>query len=495
MITIRFAARMACFFALTGCTMTTGSSDRSSDRDENESVGSTREALAKSTRWVDSAHGHDTRPNGTPNDCVTRHSPCATIQRGVDAASPFDVVAVDAGTYIENIVVSHAVTIRGEGKDTIVVPAHSAPNPCPSGALCNGAASTIILVGASDVRIEALTLDGDNRALTSGVLVGGADVDARNGIVTSDTGGPFARLAVDDVRVRNVYLRGIEASFSTFSFRHNDVRNVAGDDESIGIFNFGGAGIIEENRIADASDGIAVNHSTGTVIRANHVRASKSGVHSDNAGDGVGSIADRLEDNHVRDCADGGYGVWVFVPFVAPEVRGNTISGCVVGLAAFGQGEPVTTTFDGNHVDGRGVAGTIGALVTTDQLGFGAANVSVAFRGNELTRNDVGLLIAETGTFMAEVVSSCDLIDRNTVGIQSASADTHLNGDAIVGNGTGVDARQVTSGAVDATHSFWGCASGPGAPHCDSILGNVDASSPLHSPPRCLVRNCDDETH
>ena len=69
----------------------------------------------------------------------------------------------------------------------------------------------MVLVRADEVTIADLTIDGDNPALTSGVAVRGADVDARNGIET-DTGGPFNGLEVRNVTVKNVYLRAIDAS-------------------------------------------------------------------------------------------------------------------------------------------------------------------------------------------------------------------------------------------------------------------------------------------
>ena len=476
---------------VSGCSAADAVSDRGERDERDESVASASQALNQSahpssTRWVSASHGNDKAPNGAASDCQVRARPCATIQHAVDVAADGDQVNVDTGAYGENVVITRAITITGEGRRTVLHPAISAPRPCTTDSLCGGAASTILLVRASHVRIASLTLDGDSPALTSGVVVGKADVDARNGIVTDYAAGRFDGLTVEDVRVENVYSRGIEASSGgTFSIRHNHLRNVAGDEGSIALFNFAGSGIFEGNTVNDANDGIAVNHSTGTIVRGNVIRGSKSGVHSDNGGDGANAIADVLEDNEVTNCAEGGYGVWVFVPYVAPSVRSNTITGCTVGLALFGQGAAARTTFTGNTVDARGVAGTIGLLVTTDQLGFGAANASADSRGNTLARAEVGLLVAESGGQTADVDAECDAIEHNTVGVQTASAATHLNDDAIVHNGVGVDASDVTTGSVDATRSYWGCTNGPGGHGCDTVKGNVDASSPKKNAPSC----------
>ena len=83
--------------------------------------------------------------------------------------------------------------------------------------------------------IEDLTVDGDNPGL-SGIPVGGADVDARNGIITNHSAGTFNNLTVDGVTVQNIYLRGMYASSGgTFSFTDNTIDNVQGDTASMTV--------------------------------------------------------------------------------------------------------------------------------------------------------------------------------------------------------------------------------------------------------------------
>ena len=71
------------------------------------------------------------------------------------------------------------------------------------------------------------------------------------------------------------------------------------------------------------------------------ITTSASGVHTDNAGDG-GGTADVIQGNRVSSCSANGYGVWVFVPYLAPTVQDNIITDCTVGLAAFAQGAAVS---------------------------------------------------------------------------------------------------------------------------------------------------------
>ena len=131
--------------------------------------------------YVDAATGSDANDGATPGTALK------TIQAGLDAVSAGGEVRVAAGTYAENLVVSTPLTLRGAGQgSTIVIPATSDPNCGGSGggSICAGS-SNVILVAASNVTIEDLTVDGDNPSLVSAYNVGGANLDARNGIITN----------------------------------------------------------------------------------------------------------------------------------------------------------------------------------------------------------------------------------------------------------------------------------------------------------------------
>ena len=103
---------------------------------------------------------------------------------------------VAAGAFAENVVVNKPVDIEGAGALTTVEPAVSNPNCGGAGgaSLCAGA-SNVFLVQADNVTIHNLTVDGDNPSLT-GLSIGGADVDARNGIITNHAAGTFNGLTV-----------------------------------------------------------------------------------------------------------------------------------------------------------------------------------------------------------------------------------------------------------------------------------------------------------
>jgi hypothetical protein len=484
-VNLSFAGILAASGALAACAAPTDAAESG-----EVATSSAAELTARCGERHVSAHGVDAASDGTPNDCLSRRRSCRTIQHGIDVACAGDVVRVGPGEYVENVVVDRSITLAGSGRRTLLRPASSNPEPCNDSSLCDGAASNVVLVRGNDVTIHDLGIDGDNPGITSGIVRGGADIDARNGIITDHLTGRFDRLEVYDVDVRNIFLRGIAASSGgTFDFHDNRVRNVAGGPQAIAIFNFGGSGIMSRNHVDTSLDGIVSNHSSGVLMLKNLVSASGSGLHTDNAGDSPASPADLVAGNEVENCTPGGFGVWAFVPFVGPTLRDNRVVGCAVGLAAFGQGAAVTTTFADNRVDGERSAGSTGVFVTTDQLGFGSNDVSVVLSGNSIVHNDIGVRLVEQPGFVNSTTIECNRIEHNRTGIVTETSHSQAHRDAIVENGIGVDASAVSAGDFDATSNYWGCRGGPSDPACDGVRGNVDASSPLRRRPSCVRGN------
>ncbi len=407
----------------------------------------------------------------SPTVCPTG---CAfsSIQAAVNAASPGATVTIAPGSYAENVVVTKSLTLRGAGTKTILYPAVSKP-VCEGGSLCGGEASNIILVQASNVTIQNMWLRGDNPGLTSGVVVGGEDIDARNGIITNHELGTYEHLVVTGVKVTGVYLRGIYASSGgSFEFARDTVENVQGSESSIAMFDFGGSGVMSRNRVSNANDAISANWSTGTQFLNNLITRSGSGVHTDNNG-GFGGSADRIANNIVRECKTDGYGVFVFVPYVSATVEANRISGCAVGLAAYGgavsgQGP----TFANNIVNGTGAATTgttYGAYLTTDQLKFGFGNLTATLTGNQLSHFNTGLFVTQTNPSPEQPAGGQATVTANP-------------NNSFFANGTGASGEPGTK--VDARNDWWACAQGPNMGHaCNTALGTVEFTPFLTSKP------------
>ncbi len=384
-------------------------------------------------------------------------SGCAytSIQSAINAAAPGATITIGPGTYTENVVVNKSVTLKGSGSSTVIEPAVANPI-CSPGSLCAGAASNIVLVQADNVTITKLKLEGENPALT-GVTVGGKNIAARNGIIVNYALGTFNNLTVSKVTVADIYLRGIYASSGgSFDFTHDTVENVQGEEASIAMFDFEGAGVMEHDKVTAANDAISANWSKGTKFIDNTITASGSGVHTDNNG-GSGGTADLIEGNKVSTCKTGGYGIFVFVPYVSATVKGNKVSGCPVGLAAYGgavagQGP----TFVGNHVAGTG-AGSYGVYLTTDQLGYAFGELTAKLEGNTIEGFGTGVLVTQTSPTVGQPAGG--------------QATVTAKGNIIHGNTAGATGE--TGTVVSAAENWWGCSTGPNTGHCDTATGTV----------------------
>jgi hypothetical protein len=380
-----------------------------------------------------------------------------SIQSAINAAQSGATITIGKGTYEENVVVNKPVTLRGAGPTTVILPAVSNPN-CSPGSLCGGAASNIILVEASNVTISKLRLEGANPKLTGGVLVGGKAINARNGVIENFNAGTFNNLTVANVQIADVYLRGIYASSegTGFNFNHDKIENVQAEEASIAMFNYGGSGVMASNKVTNANDAISANHSTGTQFVKNVITKSGSGVHTDNNGES--GVADLIKENSVRECKTDGYGIFVFVPHVSATVESNKVSGCSVALAAFGSGiSGQGPTFANNVVNGTGAsttnnAGTYGAYLTTDQLGFGFGNLTATLTGNSFSHFNTGLFVTQASGGQATVTASPN--------------------NSFVTNGVGANGDTGTT--VNATEDWWGCTQGPNQGHaCNTAIGTV----------------------
>ncbi len=317
-----------------------------------------------------------------------------TIPLGISGVNTGGTVNVLEGTYIDNLTIDKPLSLIGEGEALVTVhPALSAPNPGGAGSIPPGS-SNMVLVQANDVTISGITLDGDNPSLTSGVVVNGADLDARNGIITNHAAGVYQNLTVHHATVKNIYLRGIYASSGgSFDFQYCTVDNVTATTSSIGMFNFGGGGMFAYNAVSNCNDAISSNWSTGCQFLHNTVTGSGSGIHTDNAGNYAGSVADLIQDNTVSNSATNGYGIFVFAPYIAPVVDGNTITNVDVGLTCAGAYAAVTPQFTNNVVDGMARPYATGIYVTTQIWGYGSGNVTVNFANNSISNCADGMYL------------------------------------------------------------------------------------------------------
>jgi CSLREA domain-containing protein len=433
----------------------------------------------------------------------------ATIQEGVNGVTAGGTVIVNAGNYVDNITIPKALTLTGAGAASVFVyPAISDPNcgGAGGGSLCAGS-SNIILVQSSNVTISGLTLDGDNTSLPGGINVGGANVDARSGIITNHLLATYNNLHVHHTTVQNVFLRGVYASSAgTFNFHDNSVQNVRGNTASIGMFNFGGSGQFTNNNVSLCNDAISSNNSSGTSYTGNTVSSSASGIHTDNA-NSSGGTNDVISGNTVTNSLVNGYGIWVFVPYKTVNVQNNTVTNTDVGYAVFGDSgvttsnapasekkgdsaelgrpapaavnliepdsalqsqivkarlapnappaPPYAASFSGNTADGQNKVNSTGVYFTTSQIGFGSGSPKVKFFTNTIVNNVDGFFLEAEDGFTLETAASFNRVVNNT----NSQVTQH----------TGVGFAGTLNGSME--NNWWGCNAGPGFGGCGVVVG------------------------
>jgi hypothetical protein len=436
-----------------------------------------------------------------------------TIQSAVDAAQPGDQIRIHPGTFVENVIVGKPLALRGAGQDrTTILPAFSGPETCSDASVCDDL-SNVILIQSSGVSVSSLTIDGDNPELTGGIDIGGANVDARNGIIDDRRLGiPFDDLHVSQVTVKNVFLRGIQ--LGTDGIRtlidHCTVSNVAGNYGSKCIVKIGGKGEIVQNWMADSMEGVAVANSQGTRVLNNYVTRSVYGMETDWAGDSEGEVdrgetnPDLIEGNTVTDCVQDSYGIQVWLPKVPATVRGNYVRNCLVPLSVLGSdgAEVGPSALINNTAVGNAAAGSVGVLVSSATGYPENSDVAVSLSGNRLYGFERGVVI-QANDKTATATLSDGVIVNSAVGIDNGGA-LALESTCLYRNGTSLLVQEsgtlvarrndiLDSGTlsvknlnpstpVDARLNWWGSRFGPDPA---KIVGDVATKPFLTHPVGC----------
>jgi outer membrane protein OmpA-like peptidoglycan-associated protein len=409
------------------------------------------------------------------------------ISQAVAATTSGGTVYICPGTWADNVTVTVPMTIEGSGQaSTTVEPANS--DPLGYDNTTNQFNSTVFLVQADNVTIENLTINGSNAsAVTTSPWTPGSPCDntwaaygedggcagvtinAGAGIDTGIPASAVTGMSVEDVTVENVYSNGIanRSYDGTFSFSNDTVTNVGGT--GAGIFTYESNGSMTDDTVSWAGVGIQTNWGAVTAT-GNTIKHSNWGFFMGNIGEPAGYAdggSTTISDNAVGACwgqslaagaSTGDYelGIAFFAPFAptAETASNNSITGCSTGLADFSSNndEPGTyatpvVTFSNNTLNGQGALGGIGALVTTDKLGYNIGPVDAQFTKNVISNFPTALYTDETSLNNLAGAGDAALPGGLTVTASGNQFDGGWYNDA--------------TGTISAANNWWGFATGP----------------------------------
>ena len=324
----------------------------------------------------------------TPNSFYAPDGTTApSIQRAIDAASDFDTVNIEAGTYVadDNYIVSGSA-VGGVGQEVaglnidkpltllgpnagydrtsnltpandqaIIVPGHSDPNPYDTTAVI------VVYVGSSNVTIKGLTIDGINSALPShyydngtGGYTGYVNANSSDAIDAAELIASYANvcnITVENNIVENAGTMGLDfnngADYSGGATSHNLITNNLIQNLS-GDYYYGDGVNLYNNFYAAVTNNVMANVAVGVQI-GNFSQANP--------------LAPRSESISGNQISAGVMGIWYNLAYqdATPlPVSDNSITavanntpfsfwyGVLVSTAPGG----ITPSFDGNKIDG-----------------------------------------------------------------------------------------------------------------------------------------------
>lgn len=444
---------------------------------------------------------------GSDTNAGTATSPFASIQQAIYDSSltgkvtgtlPGGTVHVAAGTYVENINVSRGLTILGPNagknpntttRSPEAILMSSASDPTYAGFV------RVVTLGARDITVDGLTIDGDNPNLTSGVVRNGADIDAGYGFYgpgLSDTRATVVNNIVKNMGEFGMWLSeygspNADARTVNSTVENNFVGNVSGGTYGQGIrIDRGAFTNVRNNVVRRASQGIVLESfmASGVIpatseISNNKITASGYGIRFNHNYTGNGYI---IANNDITSYVQAGSSATRFdgirlesiTGTVAVSVTGNTIIPDRTSLLAAGY----------TRVDGIFITNT---FTTSPNISITNNRISNALRG-----------IAHTVPAVPTV--TCNALYGNNIGVfvgtdlgydndpSTATLGINLSNNSFRNNTSFGVQNDGTSPMTNAESNFWGAADGPsgqGPGSGDAVSTDVDFASFLTAESGC----------
>jgi len=398
-----------------------------------------------------------------------------TIQAAINDAQPGDTILVAEGTYDEQVIIDKDLAIQGAGNTTVIQPSQATADNFQlfsRKASANLPTAAIIVVdqaGVTSVTIKDLKVDGS--------LVNSVPAEATMfvGILWRGTGGTIDSVTVEGIGITNgnaIYItsygktvttevkectisgflkNGITANHAGLTANiHNNTVTGSGPTDAVaqnGIqVGFGATGSVVENTVSDIAYtgggneacGILFYDSSGTA-RDNTVTDCQSGIVAQASSSVTCDVT--IENNTINTTGLAG------LPYVAG-----------IGAVTWNATATINVTVKNNDLTGPGYGE--GVSIGSE---WAAGTVNATIEGNDISNWGHGIWLGPTGSEI--VITGNNIIDNveadsgiHITGVDVLGINIHFNN--IEGN-TAYGVYNGGTGTLDATHNWWGDASGP----------------------------------
>jgi hypothetical protein len=386
-----------------------------------------------------SAAGNNANPG-------TAALPIRNIQTAIDLAVGGDTIYVDAGTYVELVTLSKTLQLYGSNyqnppsgsrnAEAKIWPVTSDPNPNTGSALLSQ------LGNISGSKISGFLFDGDNLALSDGLDINGANVDAIGAIGLYDGSGD---LTIENNIVKNFSYSGIEIAAYPLTLppsqnnkiTNNLIQNVEVSPYGIGILtHYNAYAEITNNVMTDVRVGFQTgnftkpNGGTPASFSNNNVTSSRKGIFHNVIYNGSSphTISGNTFTAKVGSTNSWGMSFGHMDGTASAVVQNNTITGHQVGIDFWDNETSNTITVQGGTVSNC----RVGVKASNyDGYSANAQNASSAISGVTIQACDTAVWVKDSplntngATIQLTISGDCNIINtgQTKTGVLVSGAD------------------------------------------------------------------------
>jgi parallel beta-helix repeat protein len=270
--------------------------------------------------------------------------PRGRIQAEIDDASPGATIPIPSGTYLENLVISKSLILKGEGQDKVIVKGAEEGRPA---ILIESDHPIEVQVKGFMITKGGVCIRGRAKAALSENKIANSEQD---GILVWN----WAQAIIENNRILNSKWNGIHAGYEAQVIVKNN--EISGGREDGIVVSFSARATISNNLIKDNkglySRGILMENEAQATIENNEISGNREG------GIWLRSSANALiKYNRIFD--NGGFGISMW-DLAQATIQNNRVTGNTIGIYMGGSAKATITNsiISGNRGNGIELAGS-----------------------------------------------------------------------------------------------------------------------------------------